>query len=199
MLAGTSALVRLGAADQGTQPLEQTSRRAYDLLAEGFGPGFNGPIPIVVDVNGDKQAPQRIYDGVQGLEGRRLRAASRSSTTTKTVAIVFVTPTSAPQDEATDELVDRLRDDVVPAATAGGDAVAYVSGQTAAFKDIADQIIEPDAGLPALHHRRHVPRAGDGVPVDRDLRSPRRSRRSSPRSSASACSASSCSRATCSA
>ena len=45
--AGTSALVRLGASDQGTQPSDQTARRAYDLLAEGFGPGFNGPIPIV--------------------------------------------------------------------------------------------------------------------------------------------------------
>ena len=60
--------MRLGAADQGTQPKEQTSRRAYDLLAEGFGPGFNGPIPIVVDVNGDQQAPQKIYDDVQGLQ-----------------------------------------------------------------------------------------------------------------------------------
>jgi RND superfamily putative drug exporter len=47
-----------------------------------------------------------------------------------TVAIVFVTPESAPQDEETDKLVDRLRGDVVPAATAGGDALAYVSGQT---------------------------------------------------------------------
>ncbi|HEY7538160.1 MAG TPA: MMPL family transporter, partial [Gaiellaceae bacterium] len=46
-LAATSALVRLGASDQGTQPTEQTARRAYDLLAEGFGPGFNAPIPIV--------------------------------------------------------------------------------------------------------------------------------------------------------
>ena len=61
LLAGTSALVRLGAADQGTQPKEQTSRRAYDLLAEGFGPGFNGPIPIVVDMKGDQEAPQRLY------------------------------------------------------------------------------------------------------------------------------------------
>jgi RND superfamily putative drug exporter len=59
-----------------------------------------------------------------------------------TVAIIFVTPQSAPQDEQTDALVDRLRGDVVPTATAGGDAVAYVSGQTAAFKDIADQIME---------------------------------------------------------
>jgi RND superfamily putative drug exporter len=60
----------------------------------------------------------------------------------KTVGIVFVTPDSAPQDEATDTLVDRLRADVVPAATSGGDAIAYVSGQTAAFKDIADRIMD---------------------------------------------------------
>jgi RND superfamily putative drug exporter len=59
-----------------------------------------------------------------------------------TVAIIFVTPTSAPQDEATDELVDTLRGEVVPQAIAGGDAVAYVSGQTAAFKDIADRIMD---------------------------------------------------------
>ena len=140
-LASTSALVRLGAADQGTQPTAQTSRRAYDLLAEGFGPGFNGPIPIVVDVNGDAQAPQRIYDGVQGLQG--VASVDKPQLNDAgTVAIVFVTPDSAPQDEATDNLVDRLRQDVVPAATSDGSAVAYVSGQTAAFKDIADRIMQ---------------------------------------------------------
>jgi RND superfamily putative drug exporter len=140
-LASTSALVRLGASDQGTQPKEQTARRAYDLLAEGFGPGFNGPIPIVVDVNGDQQAPQRIYDRVQGLEGvASVRKPQLNDE--KTVGIVFVTPDSAPQDEKTDQLVDRLRSDVVPAATRGGNAVAYVSGLTAAFKDIGDRIME---------------------------------------------------------
>jgi RND superfamily putative drug exporter len=140
-LASTSALVRLGASDQGTQPKEQTARRAYDLLAEGFGAGFNGPIPIVVDVNGDAQAPQKIYDGVQDLEGVA-SAREPQFNDEKSVAIVFVTPNSAPQDEATEELVDRLRNDVVPAATDGGDAVAYVSGLTAAFKDIAERIME---------------------------------------------------------
>jgi putative drug exporter of the RND superfamily len=140
-LAGTSLMVRLGAADQGTQPKEQTSRRAYDLLAEGFGPGFNGPIPIVVDVRGDQQAPERVFQDVRGIQGvASVRKPQFNDP--KTVAIVFVTPTSAPQDEATDKLVDRLRQDVVPKATAGGDAVAYVSGQTAAFKDIADRIME---------------------------------------------------------
>jgi RND superfamily putative drug exporter len=140
-LATTSALVRLGASDQGTQPKEQTARRAYDLLAEGFGPGFNGPIPIVVDVNGDQQAPQRIYDDVRGLEGVA-SVDEPQFNDPKTVAIVFVKPTSAPQDEATADLVHRLRDDVVPAATGGGDAIAYVSGLTAAFDDIADRIME---------------------------------------------------------
>ncbi len=140
-LASTSLLVRLGAADQGTQPTEQTSRRAYDLLAEGFGAGFNGPIPIVVDVRGDAQAPERVYQDIRGIQGvASVREPQFNDE--KSVAIVFVTPTSAPQDEATDQLVDRLRTEVVPKATAGGDAVAYVSGQTAAFKDIADRIME---------------------------------------------------------
>jgi putative drug exporter of the RND superfamily len=140
-LASTSALVRLGASDQGTQPTNQTARRAYDLLAEGFGAGFNGPIPIVVDVNGDRQAPQRIYDRVRNLEGVA-SAGEPQFNDPKTVALVFVTPDSAPQDEETGRLVDRLRDDVIPAATRGGDSVAYVSGLTAAFKDIADRIME---------------------------------------------------------
>ena len=140
-LASTSLLVRLGASDQGTQPTEQTARRAYDLLAEGFGAGFNGPIPIVVDVNSDPEAPQRIYEGVQGLTGVAA-AGEPQLNDEETVAIVFVTPDSAPQDEETSQLVDRLRDDVVPAATQGGDSVAYVSGLTAAFADIADRIME---------------------------------------------------------
>ena len=140
-LASTSLLVRLGASDQGTQPDAQTARRAYDLLAEGFGPGFNGPIPIVVDVNDDPDAAQRIYEGVQGLDGVA-SVGEPQFNDEETVAIVFVTPESAPQDEETSDLVHTLRDDVVPAATGDGDAVAYVAGLTAAFADIADRIME---------------------------------------------------------
>ena len=140
-LAGTSALVRLGASDQGTQPTEQTARRAYDLLAEGFGPGFNGPIPIVVDVNGDAEAPQRVYEAVRDLDGVA-SAGEPQLNDAETVALVFVTPDSAPQDEKTEQLVDTLRSDVAPAATEGGDAIVYVSGLNAAFIDIADRIME---------------------------------------------------------
>jgi RND superfamily putative drug exporter len=144
LLASGSALVRLGASDQGTQPTQQTARRAYDLLAEGFGPGFNGPIPIVVDVNGDDQAPQRVYEGVQALgdQGDVASVGEPQFNDSKSVAIVFVTPDSAPQDEATADLVHRLRDDVVPAATEGSPATVYVSGLNAAFIDIADRIME---------------------------------------------------------
>jgi putative drug exporter of the RND superfamily len=100
-----------------------------------------GPIPIVVDVNGDPQAPQKVHDRVVGLPGVA-SVAEPQLNRDKSVGLVFVTPTSAPQDEATDNLVDRLRSEVVPAATRGGDATAYVSGQTAAFKDIAERIME---------------------------------------------------------
>jgi putative drug exporter of the RND superfamily len=141
VLSASSLLVRLGASDQGTQPTEQTARRAYDLLAEGFGPGFNAPIPIVVDVNEDQQAPQRVYDGVRNLQGVD-SASEPQFNDSKSVAIVFVTPDSAPQDEATADLVDQLRGEVVPAATEGSEAAVYVSGLNAAFKDIGDRIYE---------------------------------------------------------
>jgi putative drug exporter of the RND superfamily len=140
-LASMSLLVQLGASDQGTQPDQQTARRAYDLLAEGFGPGFNGPIPIVVDVNDDPEAPQRLYQAIQGLDGVA-SVGEPQFNDPETVAIVFVTPDSAPQDQATSDLVHTLRNDVVPAAIGGGDAVAYVAGLTASFADIADRILQ---------------------------------------------------------
>jgi putative drug exporter of the RND superfamily len=144
VLAGSSALVRLGASDQGTQPTNQTARRAYDLLAEGFGPGFNGPIPIVVDVNGATEVPQRVYEGVQALgkEGDVASVAKPQFNDSKSVAIVFVTPNSAPQDQSTADLVHHLRDDVVPSATEGTQAAVYVSGLNAAFIDIAKRITD---------------------------------------------------------
>ena len=87
VLAATSGLVRLGASDQGTQPEAQTARRAYDLLAEGFGPGFNGPIPIVVDINGDderRSGSTRVSAGSRASppspsHRRTTRTPSRSS------------------------------------------------------------------------------------------------------------------------
>ena len=95
----------------------------------------------MVDVNGDEESAQRVYEGVRDLDGVA-SAGEPQFNDEETVALVFVTPEFAPQDEATSDLVHRLRDEVVPAATEGGDAVAYVSGLNAAFVDIADRIME---------------------------------------------------------
>ena len=81
----------------------------------------------MVDVNGDEQAPQHVYDGVRNLEGVA-SAGEPQFNDKKKVAMVFVTPDSAPQDEQTEELVDRLRGDVVPAATEGSDAAVSSPG-----------------------------------------------------------------------
>ena len=167
-LASTSLLVRLGASDQGTQPDAQTARRAYDLLAEGFGPGFNGPIPIVVDVNDDPEAPQRIYDGVQGLEGVA-SVGEPQFNDEETVAIVFVTPDSAPQDKET----GGPRPHPARRRGAGGDG----GRRRGRLRRGPDRGLRghrrPDHGaaaaLPALHHRRHLHRARHGVPLDRHL------------------------------
>jgi putative drug exporter of the RND superfamily len=85
-----------------------------------------------------------VYEGVQALgkQGDIASVAEPQFNDSKSVAIVFVTPDSAPQDEATADLVDRLRDEVVPAATEGSQAAVYVSGLNAAFIDIADRIMQ---------------------------------------------------------
>ncbi len=168
-LASTTTLVRLGAADQGTQPKEQTSRRAYDLLAEGFGPGFNGPIPIVVDVNGDQQAPQKIHDRVQGLPDVA-SVGKPQFNDERTVAIVFVTPESAPQDED-----DRqARRPVARRRRAGSDSGRRCCrlrlGSDRGVQGHRRSDHRADALLPALHHRGHVDRARDGIQIDRGLR-----------------------------
>src|SRR4029078_3967119 len=90
---------------------------------------------------GDQGAPQRVYDGVRGLDDVA-SVAKPQFNDAKTVAIVFVTPSSAPQDEKTAKLVHKLRDDVVPVATKGSDAAVYVSGLNAAFIDIADRSMQ---------------------------------------------------------
>ena len=92
-------------------------------------------------MNGDQGAPQRVYDAVRGLKDVD-SVVKPQFNKAKTVAIVFVTPDSAPQDEQTAQLVKRLRNDVVPSVTNDSQAAVYVSGLNAAFIDIADRIMQ---------------------------------------------------------
>jgi RND superfamily putative drug exporter len=136
--------MRLGTADAGNNPKHLQSRQAYDLLAQAFGPGSNGTVIVAVDLS--KVAPTTRATVVPALTNAfaqtpnvarvippRLNAAGDA-------VVIIVVPKSAPQDAATDQLVHRLRNVVVPSAIAGTGAVAHVGGITASFTDFADRI-----------------------------------------------------------
>jgi RND superfamily putative drug exporter len=132
---------RLGIADSSTAPKDSTTRKAYDLLAKGFGAGFNGPIPVVVVTNGDSQAAQKVYDAAKALPKAEVAFVQAPILNDqKDVGLVMISPSTAPQAAATDDLINELRDRTVPGALAGTAAKAYVSGQNAAFIDIGERI-----------------------------------------------------------
>jgi RND superfamily putative drug exporter len=132
---------RLGTADASTASKSTTGRQAYDLLTTGFGAGFNGPIPIVVDQGSDTGAAQKVY-----LAAKQLPKSSAAFVQKpiynkkKDVALVVISPATKPQDKKTDDLIDTLRKHTVPQALEGTQAHAYVSGQNAAFIDISNRI-----------------------------------------------------------
>jgi RND superfamily putative drug exporter len=135
--------VRLGLADSSTAPKDQTTRKAYDLLTKGFGPGFTEPIPVVVDLQSDHQAADKIVTALKRTQGieRVVKPIYNAKTPEKaSVAIVNSYGKYAPQDSNTDDLVSTLRHDVIPQTLQGSSAHAYVSGTNAAFTDIGNKI-----------------------------------------------------------
>ncbi|MFE6868879.1 MMPL family transporter [Kitasatospora sp. NPDC057692] len=134
--------IQLGHIDDGADSTDFTDRRAYDLMSEAFGPGSNGPLTLVVDQSavaaGDRPAVQAsLQQALTGLPG----AASVSPLQTSPDGVVLfntVIPTTAPQDQATTDLVNRLSDTVLPDAVAGTGAETYVTGNTAAQVDFLD-------------------------------------------------------------
>jgi len=124
--------IRLGFGDYGNYPEDTTVRKAYDLLAEGFGPGTNGPLFIAVegDTADDEAALGAFVGAVQATENVDV---AFPTPITDGLALVIVNPESAPQDEATSTLVETLRNDVIP--TSGVDA--KVGGFTAASTDFS--------------------------------------------------------------
>jgi putative drug exporter of the RND superfamily len=143
LLASPVLAVRLGLADSGTAPKDQTTRKAYDLLTAGFGPGFTEPIPVVVDLRSDHQAAVKVKNALRETHGIvRVNAPIYNAKTPEKASVAIVNSYSAykPQDSKTDDLVSRLRHDVIPRTLAGSPAHAYVSGTNAAFTDIGHQI-----------------------------------------------------------
>jgi RND superfamily putative drug exporter len=140
VLAAPLFAIRLGFADNGNREEGDTLREAYDLLAEGFGAGFNGPLLITAELpNGEADLPVieqlaatlRTTDGVAA-------ASAPIPNGDASVAIVSVFPTTSPQEEATTQLVHRLRDEVVPSTVDGTGVDVQLGGFTAASVDLAD-------------------------------------------------------------
>ncbi|MDT0341952.1 MMPL family transporter [Streptomyces litchfieldiae] len=129
--------MRLGFADAGNDPTTSTSRKAYDLLAEGFGLGFNGPLVVVAQ--GDEAAGQAVQSELAQAEG--VAAASPALPSEDgALSTVIVYPKTAPQDEGTTELVHHLRDDVAPELERDTGAEILVGGSTAASQDFAETV-----------------------------------------------------------
>ncbi|MGV9640812.1 MMPL family transporter [Streptomyces sp. NPDC003333] len=134
--------LRLGTSDQGNNPAGSTTRQAYDLLADGFGPGVNGPLTLVTQVGGaeDKLALDNLDATLRTTEG----VASVTPVTYNAhsdTAYLTVVPDSSPQSHRTSDLVDRLRDDVLPRAETGTSLDVHVGGMTAGYDDFADVIV----------------------------------------------------------
>ncbi len=135
--------LRLGFSDEGNYPEDTTTRQAYDLLADGFGPGFNGPLSLAAEVPAgtDPASLQAVSDAIAADPGVAFVSDPRTNDDS-TAALWRVVPTTAPQDEATTDLVNRLRDDVLPAATAGTGLDVAVAGGVAIGVDFTDYLSE---------------------------------------------------------
>ncbi len=133
--------LRLGMPDNGNKPESSTLRQSYDLIAEGFGPGSNGPLILSVELgNADPDTfLASLTEDLTATDGVAAVAPATLSPDGDT-AVIQVIPTTAPQDKGTSQLIHRLRDDVLPEATARTDANVYVGGSTATFIDMSDKI-----------------------------------------------------------
>ncbi|WP_425245457.1 MMPL family transporter [Streptomyces sp. NEAU-NA10] len=150
---GTIALpatkLELGLPDDGSQPTSTTQRRAYDLLSEGFGPGFNGPLMVVVDAEhsaSPQDAATAVTDEVKDLKDVVTVTPARFNKAGDT-AVITVIPDSKPSSTQTEDLVHAIRD-AGAGVTADTDAKVLVTGTTAMNIDFSQKLT--DALVPYL-------------------------------------------------
>jgi putative drug exporter of the RND superfamily len=135
--------ITLGQLDAGTDPTSQTDRRAYDLIAQGFGPGANGPLTVVVEIPSGTSSDDTTTlltdtaTALQGTDGVASVGPPQVDDAGDT-AVLTVVPTTSPQDAATTDLVDDLRSSVLPSI----DATTYVVGTTAGYADFTSKVAE---------------------------------------------------------
>jgi putative drug exporter of the RND superfamily len=130
--------LRLGSSDAGVDPPGTTTRKAYDLIAEGFGAGTNGSFLLVAELaeKGDKAAAQQIADAVKADKDFTFVSPPALSPD-GSIATITAYPRTGPQDAATTDTLKRLRDDVLPAAERRAGATVEVGGFTASTEDFS--------------------------------------------------------------
>ena len=131
--------LRVGNPDEGALPESRTERRAYDLVAAGFGSGSNSPFVIAVDIAKDPSVVQPLF-GAVGADAGIDAVAPPEVNAEAGVATLVAFPTTGPEDDATRDTLERLRADVIPPVLARSPARAHVGGQTAGFADVSDRV-----------------------------------------------------------
>jgi RND superfamily putative drug exporter len=140
VLAVPAASLHLGLSDSGTDSAHTTTRKAYDELAAGFGPGFNGPLQIAASTTGDPRSlAAKIESTLRGTAGIVSITPARVSPDGHTVELLAY-PRTAPQSQATADLVNHLRSDVLGPLATRNHAVIHISGRTATAVDFANTI-----------------------------------------------------------
>jgi RND superfamily putative drug exporter len=137
VLAVPFASLHEGHADDGTLPTSMTSRKAYDQLAEGFGPGFNGPLLLVAQLGSASDGSVDYPRLVSAVERTPGVASVKQLQLGAGLGVLEVFPASAPDASGTDALIQNLRGQVIPAAESGGTMAVYVTGMTAVFYDFS--------------------------------------------------------------
>ena len=140
LLAAPVLSLRLGFSDTGNRPTSDTTRRAYDLLSKGFGPGSNSPFILVAELGRGQQdmaVLRRLQQTLQRTPGVQL-ATQPQPNDAGDAAVMTVIPTTSPQDKKTANLVEDLRDKVIPSVTQGTGIDPKVGGLTPISNDFSD-------------------------------------------------------------
>jgi RND superfamily putative drug exporter len=137
VLAIPTLAIRLGSSDSSSDPSGSTTRQSYDLLAEGFGPGFNGPLLVVAQpVSPANVTSDTALKGVLGSTAG-VDKVVQLPLKKGDIAVFDVYPTTSPQSKATSSLINHLRSDVLPSYEKSSGTTVYVGGATATFADFA--------------------------------------------------------------
>jgi len=129
--------MRLGHADQGNDRASTTTRKGYDLIAQGFGKGYNSVLTLVVSGQNAPQTADTVSAKLRTVNDVDAASIVTHKPLTPTLNLISFKSVSAPQDEATTNLVNRLRHDVLPSVYNGTPDRVYVYGQTAIYVDFA--------------------------------------------------------------